>query len=667
MSVISRERAEAVAPAIVTLSAFLLFALQPMAAKELLPAFGGAASVWTVCLLFFQGVLLAGYVWAHVARRRPQLHVVVLALPVLGAVLFSNFETGPGTNPLLAVLVRLGASVGLPYFALSATSPLIQAWMADYRLYAWSNLGSLLGLLGYVFVLDLFDFGPLVLRVGYVVFALLMGMAALGAPASPMPEADQGNSVAGRPQFVSFLLWTLLAACGTGLLASTTNQICQEVAPIPLLWVLPLSLYLATLVICFESPRWYSRVWFGRAAAVLIPVACIITPMGTEAPFWLHLAVDLGALFVTLMLCHGELAELRPEVEHLTWFYLAVGGGGVLGTLMVAVAAPLLFTSYLEFPIFLMAGAVTVLLLWWKHQLVGRSSLAPLAFASLVPLAFFGDQPGTIVAEVRNFYGVARITLGLDTRGSKLVLTHGRTMHGTEYVAEKASPHPSTYYSEMSGVGLALNEVVREGREVGVIGLGAGTLAAYARPGDHWRYYEINPDVIRLAQEPFTYLRMARAPVEVVEGDARLSLARELKQSPAPPRFDVLVVDAFSSDSIPVHLLTGECGAIYKARLAPEGVLAVHISNRTLDLEPVVRGMAAANGLSLVRISNPDDAGAGISASTWLLLAPSTETLKPYASRSKPLETREPIRWRDGHANILPILEFGSIQSMFRK
>ena len=437
------------------------------------------------------------------------------------------------------------------------------------------------------------------------------------------------------------------------MLAATTNQICQEVASIPLLWVWPLGLYLLSFVICFESPRWYSRRWFGRFAAALIPAACIVTPMGTEAPYWAHLSIDSCALFVCLMLCHGELAERRPEEDLLTSFYLAVAGGGVLGSLIVTFAAPELFTSYLEFPLFLMLAGLTTVVLWWREKVITFTALVPLALGALVPLAYLSGPAGTIVAEMRNFYGVVRVSIGLDTRGQKFVMTHGQTMHGTEYLAEKSRPSPSTYYSPQSGVGLAIGEHRRGGMDIGVIGLGAGTLASYARPGDHWRFYEINPDVVRLAKEPFTYLRASLAPVDIKEGDGRLSLEKD-----TAARYDILVVDAFSSDSIPVHLLTRECAGVYKSRLKSDGIVAIHISNRTLDLEPVVRGLAQSIGFHTLRINNTNDKDNGVSASSWMLLSPVKESLEGLRRASTAFETRPAIVWKDGHADVVGVLTF---------
>lgn len=632
--------------------AFLLLAVQPLAAKRLLPVYGGSSSVWTVCLLFFQLVLMAGYGWAHVVRRKPWLHAAAV---VVGAAslyfFFSPVERSPGL-PTLGVLMTLARTVGVPYFVLSATSPLLQAWTGEYRLYAFSNLGSLLGLLGFVFVLDRVAAIGVVFVVAYLVFALLAIACCMAAHVEV-----QAPVIEERLSSKSVLLWVLLAMCGTGMLAATTNQLCQEVAAIPLFWVWPLGLYLASFVICFESPRWYKRVLFGRLAATLIPAACVVTSLGLGSPFWVHASVDSAAFFVCLMLCHGELAERRPEEGLLTWFYLAVAGGGVLGTLLVALVAPRVFTSYLEFPLFLMLAGLTAVALWWREKLMKLTALVPLALGSLVPVAYLDPtNAGPIVAEMRNFYGVVRVSEQSDSRGMKLVMTHGQTLHGTEYLPEKVHPSPSTYYTFESGVGRAISEHRRGPMDVGVIGLGAGTLASYAKPGDRWTFYEINPDVIRLAHEPFTYLRSAAgAKVEIIEGDGRLSLAKD-----TGARFDMLVVDAFSSDSIPVHLLTRECGQVYKSRLKDDGILAVHISNRTLDLEPVVRGMAESMKFTVMRINNPSDTFKGVNGASWMLLSQSSETLAGLHGAATEMESRPAKIWRDGYADVVGVLGIGN-------
>lgn len=638
----------------VFVGAFLLMAVQPLAAKRLLPLYGGSSSVWTICLLFFQLMLLGGYGWAHFIRHSPRTHAAVVLCAALSLYFFflSPVDQSAAASPSLGVLLALARIVGLPYFVLSATSPLLQSWTREYRLYAFSNLGSLLGLAGYVFVLDRFESIGIIFVGAYAVFAVLMVACCLAAHVE-----EDAPAAAARLPWTSVGLWVLLAMCGTGMLAATTNQLCQEVASIPLFWVWPLGLYLASFVICFESPRWYDRAWFGRLAAVLIPAACVVTPMGPDAPFLAHVAIDSSAFFVCLMLCHGELAERRPEEELLTEFYLAVAAGGALGTLLVAFAAPRVFTSYLEFPLFLLLAGVTVVVLWWREKLLKLTALLPLAIGSMAPLAFLDtSNNGPVVTEIRNFYGVVRVSRQSDARGAKLVLTHGRTMHGTEYIAEQAHPLPSTYYTPQTGVGMAIVQHRHGSMNVGVIGLGAGTLASYAQTGDHWKFYEINPEVIRLAHSPFTYLRnTAGARVEIVEGDGRLGLKQD-----AAAKFDILVVDAFSSDSIPVHLLTRECGEVYRSRLAEDGILAVHISNRTLDLEPVVRGLAESMRFRVIRVNNWMEPLKGVSGASWMLLSRSKDALEGFRWAAVEMEKRPAKLWRDGYADVVGVIGFGN-------
>ena len=637
----------------VFVSAFLLLAVQPLAAKRVLPVYGGSSSVWTVCLLFFQLMLLAGYAWAHLVQRKPWLHAAAVGLAAASLYFFFTPVEPSLSSPVLGVLGTLLRTAGLPYFVLSATSPLLQAWRREYRLYAFSNLGSLLGLVGFVFVLDRIESIGGIFIGAYVVFAALM-MACCFAAHDRAQEPVTGA----RPSLGSAALWVLLSMCGTGMLAATTNQLCQEVAAIPLFWVWPLGLYLGSFVICFESPRWYKRVLFGRLAATLIPAACIVTSLGLGAPFWVQATIDSAAFFVCLMLCHGELAERRPEEEWLTWFYLAVAGGGVLGTLLVVFVAPHVFLSYLEFPLFLMLAGLATVALWWREKLMKLTALVPLALGSLVPVAYLEkSNTGPIMAEMRNFYGIVRVTEQSDSRGLKLMMTHGQTLHGAEYIAEKAHPKASTYYTPETGVGMAIGEHRKGPMDVGVVGLGAGTLASYAKPGDRWTFYEINPDVIRLAHEPFTYLRSAaeNARVDVVEGDGRLGLQKD-----SGAKFDILVVDAFSSDSIPVHLLTRECGQVYKSRLKSDGILAVHISNRTLDLEPVVRGMAESMEFRALRINNEMDALKGVSGASWMLLSGSKESLAVYRGVAAEPEQRPAKLWRDGYADVVGVIGRGN-------
>lgn len=617
-----------------------------MLAKALLPWFGGAAATWTVCLLFFQVMLLAGYAYAHVTRRG--VHLAALALSLL-AMPLSPKEPAIG-EPAIAILAILALTVGAPYLVLASTSPLLQRWTSGsdpYRLYALSNLASLAGLAAYPFLIE--PYLPLGRQLAvwswlYVVFcictAIVTWRAKEQAPLEISEPALRGAAVS----------WLALSGCGAGLLMATTNQMTQEIASIPLLWIVPLVIYLLTFIIVFERIEWYDRRYFALFASIQIPLACAFTAAGTRIPMWLHLITYSGALFATLMLLHGELALAKPERGALTRFYLAIAAGGALGGLLVAIVAPRLFPAYFEFPILLTAAAILSIWQRWRggeyrglRRLppLARASLTGLAVAIVVPVLLLDSMVSDAVARSRNFYGVLKVRDWSDDEGSRRVLSHGMTTHGSQFLSQDRRLLPTTYYGKRSGAGIAIEGHPR--RElgplhVGLIGLGVGTLAAYSREGDVFRFYEINPEVTRLARKHFTFLARSEGGVEVIEGDARMRLRAE------PPRgYDVLIVDAFSSDSIPVHLLTLECGHLYRRHLREDGTLAIHISNRTLDLAPVVRALARELGYSTQTIESEGDPSLGTYGATWMLLR-----------RGQAPEGRS-ILWTDDFASILSV------------
>jgi hypothetical protein len=689
--------------ATIFLSAFLLFQVQPLIGRYLLPWFGGTPSVWTTCLLFFQAVLFAGYLYAHglsklAPGRQRRLHAAFLlaagALLALSAVVFGTPLAPPGLLrpdgsgvPALRVLGLLAATVGLPYLLLSSTGPLLQAWAARlpepervWRLFALSNLGSLLALLAYPFAVE----PALSLRaqawswsILFLLFAAAAAISAVrqarsGAGPESLPPPDPGPP----PDPADRRLWIALPACSSILLMATTNQMCQEVAVVPLLWVLPLSLYLVTFILCFEAPR---VPWRPIASVLFLlsigPVVYVLqNAVKVRVPF--QVATYAVALFAGCLVCHGELYRLRPAPGRLTGFYLAVAGGGALGGVLVGAVAPLLFQGYWEYPGgLLLCGGLLVARL-------GRSAKSPalgriLAGSGVVALAIAAAS--LLVAQVvetrrgavslsRNFYGVLRVREELpgDADWHLRALTHGRIQHGFQYLAADRRRQPTTYYTEASGVGRALRAHPRraagESLRIGVVGLGVGTLAAYTRPGDVIRFYEINPDVVALSRGPdprFTFLADARGTVEVVEGDARLSLERELARG-APQRFDLLVLDAFSSDAIPVHLLTAEAFAAYLPHLRDEdSILAVHTSNRQIRLEPVLLEVARRFALAAVE-SETDPPGAGSSRSAWVLLSRRSEVLSrpEIAAAAVPLSGhgRRVSLWTDDYSNLFGVV-----------
>ena len=811
--------------------AFLLFLVQPLIGKYILPWFGGTPGVWTTCLLFFQCLLLGGYAYAHCLnhffplRKQVIIHGVLLTLAVITLPITPSESLKPvgGESPTLQILLLLALSIGLPYLVLSATGPLVQAWFArthpgrsPYRLYALSNVGSLLALVGYPFLVE-----PWSSRTSQV-NGWSLGMLFYGAACGWLAwrlyrakdvgkvELEESSEETPLSKAMRWPLWLALPACGTALLMATTNKLCLDVAVVPFLWVLPLALYLITFIICFDNPRWYVREYF---VPLLVPLwVGVIWALkeGVDMGILTQVGLLCGALFVSCMVCHGELYRLRPEPARLTQYFLGISGGGALGGLFVAVLAPLWFDGYWEFHISLWAVGLlffvaccvrredwrvtkwhlrlillgcwlTVCLALLKDsslsgkwralsvmvpfvvaclltRLVYRQWWGPLrrtelrelyagifgAFGALtltlVALVIAGDYlvnskfhylnqfhpgiwvvtallalnafvwnsvrtwrgwriqwgwaaggwvpvmvalavglivqardgRGDVIYRERGFYGILKISeFSLGDDEFRLLL-NGRITHGYQFTGTEASKRVTTYYGPPTGVGLAvqyfpIDANSTEGLRVGVVGLGVGTLAGYAGQGDHYRMYEINPQVVKLSAlevGTFTYLLQAKdrgAEVEVVLGDARLSMEAELRAG-KPQGFHVLALDAFSSDSIPVHLLTREAVAIYLKHLDPKGVLAIHISNRYLDLEPVVRRLAREFGLTMMVVDNLEG-GLGeewIYGSTWVLLGRDPEFFEIPALFGYPLadltEDEDSPLWSDDYASIFRIM-----------
>lgn len=593
-----------------------------MLGKVLLPWFGGGAAVWTVCLLFFQCALVGGYGYATLARGKP--HAVLLAASLLCLPLRPSPADLSG--PSLGILFTLARTAGAVYFLLAATSPLLQRWYSGgdpYRLYALSNFASLLALLTYPVLIE--PWIPLrrqldVWSGGYALFAILCAALAWTRRPAPRPL---------RPPLRFRASWFVFPACGSALLLATTNQMCQEVASLPFLWIAPLVLYLLSFIIVFDHPRWYRRRLYALLAAVAIPVACALYAAGGNLPLKAVLTADAAALFVCLIILHGELARSKPEPGLLGPFYLAIALGGAAGGGIVALLCPRLFRSYAEFPLLLSATAMLALIAWHRSgdlsrlrqmPLPSRASVAGLVMAALVPFTVFDAGSRPVLAASRNFFGVLRVTEARDAPGPRRLLTHGATTHGTQFLDARRRRYPTAYYGRASGIGIAIQSIrnhLRRPLRVGVVGLGAGTLAAYGEPGDVFRFYEIDPAVISLAHRYFTYIADSAARSSIEEGDARIRLREE-----APGHFDLLAIDAFSSDSIPAHLLTAECSEIYRRHLAPEGRLLFHISNRSLNLEPVVRGLAEHLRYRPIRFDSAGDEALGTLSATWMELTP---------------------------------------------
>jgi SAM-dependent methyltransferase len=674
----------------ILVSAFLLFQVQPVIAKIILPWFGGSAAVWTVCLLFFQLALLAGYFYAHALVRyfRPKIqgyvHAALLVLSLAALPIYPSDYWKPvsSANPTWGIVSLLAAKIGIPYFLLSTTGPLLQAWYArkfkgsmPYRLYALSNAGSMFALLSYPFL-----FEPVftthqqafMWSIAYGGFIALCGFTALasrGAAAESAPqEVAMAEADAPRPPAKHYWMWLLLPAAASTLLLAITNHLSQNVAAIPFLWVLPLSIYLLSFILCFEGDWYWRNPYLQLLAVSLGSMAYLLGPTMMENPkIILFIPLFSIGLFFCCMTCHGELARLKPNPQYLTHFYLMMSAGGALGGVLVGLIAPHVLHAYYELPLAMVACAALIVVvvkqdpsLEWFQRWTQPAPIAAVALTAALAV-FVGTQIYKSSEDARllarNFYGALKVTdtgpaTDLDARRQ---LTHGTISHGEQFLNPTRRDLPTTYYGPNTGIGVAIREKQKHGAvRIGVVGLGTGTVASYGRWGDYIRYYEINPLVQWIARTQFTFVGDCRGKLEIAMGDARLTLERE-----QPENFDVLAVDAFSSDSIPVHLLTREAMQLYFRHLKPDGILAVHISNRYLDLEPVLEGEAKALGKSAREIDTEDDDAIDVFAATWILLiAPPAEFDSAIVAASAPLHSNKTVRlWTDDYSNLFRILK----------
>ncbi|HEX7053759.1 MAG TPA: fused MFS/spermidine synthase [Burkholderiales bacterium] len=658
------------------LSSFLLFLVQPLIARFILPWFGGSAAVWTTCMLFFQALLVVGYAYAHwlgrlAGRRQAIVHSLLLAvaaatLPVAPS---DSWKPAGGDEPISRILLLLGATIGLPYLLLASTSPLIQLWFSrarpgddPYRLFALSNLASLIALLGYPFVVE-----PLLAARGQVrlwswLFAAFVLLCATLAWRTPAALAAQAPRAAAPVATSRYAWWLALSTTGSVLLLAVTNHLTQNVASVPLLWLLPLTIYLLTFILAFEGRGWYRpRLVWPLLVAALGATGWLLVDSELQYRLPLQLAVFLPALFVGCLFCHGELYRLRPEPAALTAFYLTVAAGGALGGLLVAVAAPALFDGYYELGAGLAAlGLLAALRFADTGRVPHYASLAALlGITACAAYDGFREQRDVLESD-RSFYGVLHVkeySPGEQAHLRRLV--HGTIMHGEQYMHGDLRRLITTYYTPSSGIGAAIRAKQHAGPvKVGVVGLGVGTLAAYGRPGDVYRFYEIDRKVVEIAREQFTFLSDSAARVEIALGDARLSLERE-----PPQGFDVLAIDAFSSDAIPVHLITREALGVYLRHVKPDGIVAFHVSNRFLDLAPVVARLARVHGAQtlLVEDDPEEDDLSGRSRSDWVLVSRSRRALAAEAiaeRRGVPAEDRPGLRtWTDDYSNLIRILK----------
>lgn len=645
-------------------------------------------------MLFFQVVLFAGYTYAHLLHRwlsiRGQVttHVILLVLAMLTLPIAPSADWKPSgeESPIGLILLLLVAKVGFPYFLLSSTGPLLQSWLATssysnhpYRLYSLSNIGSLLALLSFPFAFEpIFSSNQQATIwscafAGFVLICILSGIALCRISPTRLrsakaTEVQSSSESISSIDFNSRLTWFGLPALASMMLLATTNQICIDTAVIPFLWIVPLSIYLISFILTFDSSRWYSRRAYIMLAALAFTSLYFLKLVKFESPLLLSLGFYFVGLMGACMVCHGELVRLKPNSQHLTSFYLTMSAGGACGGLFVGLIAPLIFRGYFEWQLSLLA----CILLFADCYL--RESTAwcriPLRFkiasaAAIVLIAIFAldissSKSNHQIAVTRNFYGVLSVNRISDraTGNVMLKMVHGHIVHGSQFEADDKCNLPTAYYTSLSGVGRLLSNFRNDrSRRVGVIGLGAGTLACYGRSGDLMKFYEINPAVVQLAQEYFTFLKRSQATCEIMTGDGRLVLEREPSQN-----FDVLVLDAFSGDAIPVHLLTKQAMGIYDSHMDSDGVIAVHISNLYLDLRAIVDGLAEEFGYQSILVDGPDsDVDRTALKATWILMSKNSQSLAEVLRGQSQTSTEElngkPVLWTDEKSNLLQAIK----------
>jgi hypothetical protein len=803
----------------ILVSAFLLFQVQPVISKKILPWFGGSPAVWTTCVLFFQLVLLGGYAYAHwliryvPPSRQGIIHLTVLVLalatfPITPAGIWNITPSAfwkplSGEWPAARILLLLLAKVGAPFFVASTTGPLVQAWFSQlypgrspYRLYALSNVGSLAALLTYPFFIETnfkVDNQGWMWALGFIVFAGLVGFLArtiwsearrttAADDATAAPAAAEGlvaKPTAGpeakpdAPPSTSLRIgWLTLAALASMALLAVTNHLCQDIAVVPFMWVIPLSIYLLSFIICFDNERWYVRKLFGAAAVLgvlwltamynysdfnrqlewpqrLIRYFTTNPPQPEasgkatteqappkiwakisqtkpylESPFsyvmnkvfegldwtvrktaaitnWLtgrkydwkfHIetydfrenviaasAAYIFVLFLICMVCHGELVKFKPAPQYLTSFYLSISAGGALGGLFVALICPLVFKLHFELSLSIIGGFLVGCvalandgrLTWLKGREVLQWTAAFLLVGGVLIVAR-GNYPkldSDLVTIERNFYGTVYVTKMGEGEDEGRALYNGRIWHGFQYLNPARQLEATTYYVDGTGAALAVKQNPRAGQglRVAVIGLGTGSMAAHASKGDDFTFYDIDPKVVKVARTYFTYLEKNRAGAEnthVVLGDARISMERELKEK-GSQNYDVIVLDAFSSDAIPAHLLTDESFALYEQHLRkdesgkPSGVVAIHISNRYLDLEPVCAAIANKYGYKTLNVHKSEEGGATDTGSDWVLVSKNEQFMNNPAVKElgEPLKPEKELLWTDQFTALFPILK----------
>ena len=731
------------------IGALLLFAVEPLFAHMVLPSLGGVPAVWNTAMVFYQGVLLGGYLYAHAITKwlHPKYQVFLHVTVLLAAILFLPIEIPSGwlpptdANPIPSLLTLLLLAVGLPFFVISATSPLMQKWFGisghrysqdPYFLYAASNAGSMTALLIYPALMEpLWTLGE---QSRYWSFCFILLIVLIGICAANMWRANRAtrstNPVMGSaiPQSESAkesphvemvsrwrkLRWIALAFVPSSLMLSVTSYITTDIASVPLLWIIPLAIYLATFILVFARRSLIPHFFSAKAMPLALIPMVIALAIRVKDPIFLVIPLHLASFFFISMVCHGELAADRPAVSRLTEFYIYLSLGGVLGGIFNALIAPLIFSSVVEYPLGLILACA--FLPWNRHEsLISRAriydiiwpivlgavalglimgiqatgiktgaaeiavifgipacvsfsfSRRPIRFALAIAAIFYSStyfigSQGKVLLSQRSFFGVSRVTVDEGAKYHQYM--HGSTLHGRQWIDPSMHREPVAYYHKSGPLGQIFQAMHDEGRikRVGIVGLGAGGISAYARSGEKWTYYEIDPVVVQIARDTrfFTYLHDCPADLQVVLGDGRLSL-----KSAEDGFFDLLILDAYSSDSLPVHLITFEALKLYLQKITDHGVLAFNISNRYLDLEPALLNVAAANGL-FCRIRNdtvigPADAESGKLGTIFVVMARTASDLGPVANDAKwkPLRASHRVGlWTDDYSSIISILRW---------
>ncbi|MCC7104492.1 MAG: fused MFS/spermidine synthase [Chloroflexi bacterium] len=717
-------------------SATLLFLVQPMFARMVLPLLGGSPAVWNTTVVFYQAVLLAGYVYAHAStawlgvRRQAALHVGLLALPLLVLPIAVPGGSIPPTdaNPIPWLLSLLAVAVGLPFFVVSASSPMLQRWFIGtnhpaagdpYFLYAASNVGSMLALLSYPVLVEpnvrLAD-QSLLWTGGYALLALLTACCALTVWRSStasrpalLARATASHPCAERLSLPRRARWVLLAFAPSSLMLSVTTYVSNNIVPIPLLWVVPLALYLLTFILVFAGRPVISHALIVRALPASALLLSMVTIAQASQPIWLLIALHLSTFFVVSMACHGEMARGRPGPSHLTEFYLWMSLGGVLGGMFNALLAPTIFTSIAEYPIVLVAacllmppatpargpiqrlldvalpaglglmtaglvlttgslgvGPVRTFLVFGIPALFCYSfSRRPARFGFGIAALFaastlYTSDLGTVLHVERSFYGIHRVIQ--DPERQFHMLAHGGTLHGMQSLDPARRDTPLTYFYPTGPIGQVFEAYGSQPstQRIAVVGLGAGSLVCYRQPGQRWTLYELDPTVVRIARDEgfFSFLRDCTPDASMILGDARLSLAQTTEQ------YDLLVLDAYSSDAPPLHLLTREAVALYLQRLAPHGLLAFNVSNDFLSLQPVLAALASDAGLAAYSqddvVVDGEEAALGKRGSQWVVMARTTDDLRSVTRdpRWQKLAASDGLPvWTDDFSSILTVLK----------